>query len=36
MQPDGLHPTADAQPMLLENIWPVLERLLSESALPSG
>jgi acyl-CoA thioesterase-1 len=36
MQPDGLHPTADAQPMLLENIWPVLERLLTESALPSG
>lgn len=28
MQDDGIHPTAEAQPMLLENIWPVLEPLL--------
>lgn len=29
MQTDGLHPTADAQPIILENIWPELEKLLS-------
>ena len=28
MQPDGLHPTAEAQPMLLDNVWPQLEPLL--------
>ena len=28
MQPDGLHPNAKAQPMLLEEIWPQLEPLL--------
>lgn len=28
MQPDGLHPTAEAQPRLLDNIWPALEPLL--------
>ncbi|MGO1462711.1 MAG: arylesterase [Marinobacter sp.] len=28
MQDDGIHPTAEAQPMLLENIWPVLSPLL--------
>lgn len=28
MQGDGIHPTAEAQPMLLENIWPVLQPLL--------
>lgn len=28
MQPDGIHPLARAQPVLLENIWPVLESLL--------
>jgi acyl-CoA thioesterase-1 len=26
--PDGLHPTAQAQPMLLENVWPRLVPLL--------
>lgn len=28
MQNDGVHPTADAQPILLDNIWPYLEPLL--------
>ena len=28
MQADGLHPTASAQPMILENIWPTLSTLL--------
>ena len=28
MQADGLHPTAKAQPRLLQNVWPVLEPLL--------
>ena len=27
-QPDQLHPTAQAQPMILDNIWPVIEPLL--------
>jgi acyl-CoA thioesterase-1 len=27
-QPDNLHPTAEAQPVLLENIWKVLKPLL--------
>ncbi|MXY50977.1 MAG: arylesterase, partial [Gammaproteobacteria bacterium] len=29
MQRDGLHPTAEAQPTLLENVWPILEPLLA-------
>jgi acyl-CoA thioesterase-1 len=28
MQADGIHPTAEAQPQLLENVWPVLKPLL--------
>jgi acyl-CoA thioesterase I len=28
MQSDGLHPTAEAQPRILENVWPTLEPLL--------
>lgn len=28
MQGDGLHPTAAAQPRLLDNVWPALEPLL--------
>ena len=28
MQRDGIHPNARAQPVLLENVWPVLEPLL--------
>lgn len=32
MQPDGIHPTAEAQPLVLENVWPVLEPELRELA----
>lgn len=28
MQSDGIHPTAPAQPLLLEAVWPVIEPLL--------
>ncbi|MBP7546460.1 MAG: arylesterase [Corallincola sp.] len=28
MQRDGIHPTAEAQPKLLDNIWPTLQPLL--------
>lgn len=28
MQADGIHPEADAQPKLLENVWPYLEPVL--------
>jgi acyl-CoA thioesterase-1 len=28
MQPDGLHPNAAGQPLVLENVWPPLQRLL--------
>jgi acyl-CoA thioesterase-1 len=30
MQSDGLHPTAEAQPRILDNLWPVLEPLLDD------
>jgi acyl-CoA thioesterase-1 len=33
-QADGIHPTAEAQPKLLENLWPVLEKELT--ALKAG
>jgi acyl-CoA thioesterase-1 len=29
MQDDGIHPTADAQPLILENVWKSLEPLLT-------
>jgi len=29
MQADGLHPTAAAQPKVLDNVWPLLKPLLS-------
>ena len=29
MQDDGIHPTEEAQPMLLDNAWPVIQRALS-------
>ena len=31
MQPDGIHPTAAAQPRLVTNIWPYLAPLLGDS-----
>jgi len=34
VQADGLHPTAEAQPVLLENIWVRLEPLLRETIEP--
>lgn len=30
MQGDGIHPQAEAQPLMLENIWPDLETLLKK------
>ncbi|MBD3898149.1 arylesterase [Halomonas sp. ML-15] len=30
MQSDGIHPTADAQPIILDNVWPKLERWLEQ------
>ncbi len=30
MQPDGLHPRAEGQPTMLENIWPELQPLLTK------
>lgn len=30
MQADGIHPTAAAQPRLLENLWPVLKKVLKK------
>lgn len=28
MQPDGIHPTVEAQPIILDNVWRILEPLL--------
>lgn len=28
MQRDGIHPTADAQPAMLDNVWPTLKKML--------
>lgn len=33
MQSDGIHPTAEAQPIILENVWPELEPLLDRVLL---
>ncbi|ERS87699.1 hypothetical protein Q671_01845 [Halomonas sp. PBN3] len=33
MQDDGIHPTAAAQPVILENVWPTLTPLLEENGL---
>jgi acyl-CoA thioesterase-1 len=30
MQDDGIHPTAAAQPLMLDAIWPVLKPLLGK------
>jgi acyl-CoA thioesterase-1 len=30
LQDDGIHPNAEAQPMLLDNAWPIIEQTLSE------
>ncbi|AOB26662.1 arylesterase [Bordetella bronchiseptica] len=31
-QADGIHPNEDAQPALLDNVWPVLEPMLAQPA----
>ena len=31
MQDDGIHPVAEAQPIILENVWTVLEPMLREA-----
>jgi len=31
-QSDGIHPTVEAQPLLLDNVWPALEPLLAGDA----
>lgn len=36
MQEDGIHPTAKAQPGILENMWPWIEPLLVQSAQSPG
>jgi len=35
-QPDGIHPTAEGQKVLAENIWRVLRPLLSKLAAPES
>ncbi|MCH8531274.1 MAG: arylesterase [Saccharospirillum sp.] len=30
MQADGLHPKAEAQPIILENVWPLVEKALGQ------
>ena len=32
MQADGVHPNAEAQPVLLDNVWPALEPMLNQAA----
>ncbi|SDL92407.1 acyl-CoA thioesterase-1 [Modicisalibacter muralis] len=32
MQDDGIHPTAEAQDMILDNVWPTLKMLLSKQS----
>ncbi|MFW5823929.1 MAG: arylesterase [Marinobacter sp.] len=36
MQEDGIHPTDEAQPQLLENLWPHLEPLLEKEAVATN
>jgi len=36
MQPDGIHPNADGQPILLDNVWPVLKQLLRGTVTASN
>jgi acyl-CoA thioesterase-1 len=30
MQDDGIHPKAEAQQMILDNVWPVLQPMLKK------
>lgn len=34
MQEDGIHPSVEAQPVLLDNLWPVLEPMLDHDPDP--
>ena len=36
MQDDGIHPNAEAQPILLDNAWPIIIEALSTSATAGG
>lgn len=33
MQPDGIHPNAEGQPVMLDNAWPVIESRLAERSV---
>ena len=33
MQDDGIHPNAEAQPMLLDNAWPIIREALTERSV---
>jgi len=33
MQADGIHPNTQAQPILLDNVWPALDTLLKDTAV---
>lgn len=35
-QPDGIHPTAAAQPVLLNNVWPPLKQAMKDRAAAEG
>jgi acyl-CoA thioesterase-1 len=32
MQEDGLHPTSEAQPIILDNVWPLVQETLGQSS----
>lgn len=36
MQDDGIHPNAEAQPILLDNAWPIISDALSKRAAAGG
>jgi acyl-CoA thioesterase-1 len=36
MLPDGIHPNADAQPVLLDNAWPIINEALSGTDIVSS
>ena len=36
MQDDGIHPNAEAQPILLDNAWPIIREALTNASSPSG
>jgi len=35
-QPDGLHPTAEAQPAILDNVWPAIESMIEPARTVSA